>query len=88
VGAGPTGIQFAFEMAHVLLACHAVYQLNLIDGSGQVTGPFPPAIGRYVEKRLSKNASHYLKAILQGQTGTRDLLVNSHSGDKSVQPLT
>ncbi|HEY5139841.1 MAG TPA: FAD-dependent oxidoreductase, partial [Methylococcales bacterium] len=23
VGAGPTGIQFAFEMAHVLLACHA-----------------------------------------------------------------
>ena len=41
VGAGPTGIQFAFEMAHVLLACHADYQLNLIEGSDKLLSSFP-----------------------------------------------
>jgi NADH dehydrogenase FAD-containing subunit len=34
VGAGPTGIQFAFEIAHVLLMCHKNFRLNLIDSAG------------------------------------------------------
>lgn len=85
VGAGPTGIQFAFEMAHVLLACHADYQLNLIEGGDKLLSPFPAAIGRYVEKRLFEKRITVLKSqFYKGKQGREILLENSHSGDKSV----
>ena len=85
VGAGPTGIQFAFEMAHVLLACHADYQLNLIEGSDKLMTAFPPAIGRYVEKRLFEKRITLLKSqFYKGKQGREILLENSHSGDKSA----
>ena len=86
IGAGPTGIQFAFEMAHVLLACHADYQLNLIEGSDKLLSAFPPAIGRYVEKRLFEKRIAVLKSrFYKGKQGHEILLEDSHSGDKSVQ---
>jgi NADH dehydrogenase len=86
IGAGPTGIQFAFEMAHVLLACRADYQLNLIEGSDKLLAPFPLAIGRYVEKRLFEKRISLLKSqFYKGKQGREILLENSHSGDKSLQ---
>jgi NADH dehydrogenase len=86
VGAGPTGIQFAFEMAHVLLSCHADYQLNLIEGSDKLLAPFPPAIGRYVEKRLfEKRITLHKSQFYKGKQEREILLENSHTGDKSVQ---
>jgi NADH dehydrogenase len=86
VGAGPTGIQFAFEMAHVLLACHANYQLNLIEGSDKLLSPFPAEIGRYVEKRLfEKRISLLTSQYYKGKQGREILLENSLTGDKSVQ---
>ena len=85
VGAGPTGIQFAFELTHVLLACHADYQLNLIEGSDKLLTPFPPAIGRYVEKRLFEKRITLLKSqFYKGKKGREIVLENSHSGDKSA----
>ena len=85
IGAGPTGIQFAFEIAHVLLACHAEYQLNLIEGSDKLLSAFPPAIGRYVEKRLFEKRISLLKSqFYKGKQGREILLENSHSGDKSA----
>jgi NADH dehydrogenase len=85
IGAGPTGIQFAFEMAHVLLSCHADYQLNLIEGSDKLLTPFPPAIGRYVEKRLFEKRITLLKSrFYKGKQGREIVLEDSHSGDKSV----
>jgi NADH:ubiquinone reductase (H+-translocating) len=85
VGAGPTGIQFAFEIAHVLMACHADYELNLIEGSDKLLTPFPPAIGRYVEKRLFEKRISLLKSqFYKGKQGREIELENSHSGDKSA----
>ena len=85
VGAGPTGIQFAFEMAHVLLSCHADYQLNLIEGSDKLLAPFPSAISRYVEKRLfEKRITLHKNQFYKGKQGREILLENSHSGDKSA----
>jgi len=85
VGAGPTGIQFAFEMAHVLRACHADYQLNLIDSGDKLLSPFPVAIGRYVEKRMVEKRISVLKhAYYIGKQGGEIVLENRHSGDKSV----
>ncbi|MGZ8188002.1 MAG: NAD(P)/FAD-dependent oxidoreductase [Methylosarcina sp.] len=87
VGAGPTGIQFAFEMAHVLLACHVDYQLNLIEGGDKLLSPFPAALGRYVEKRLFEKRITVLKSqYYKGKQGREILLENSHSGDKSAHP--
>ena len=86
VGAGPTSIQFAFEMAHVLLACHADYQLNLIEVCDKLLSPFPRAIGRYVEKRLFEKRISVLKSqFYKGKQGREMLLENSHTGGKSVQ---
>jgi NADH dehydrogenase len=86
VGAGPTGIQFAFEIAHVLLACHADYQLNLIEGSDKLLTAFPAAIGRYVEKRLFDKRISLLKSqFYKGKQGREIVLEDSHSGDKSVR---
>ena len=86
VGAGPTGIQFAFELAHVLLACHVDYQLNLIEGSDNLLTNFPSAIGRYVENRLFEKRISLLKSqYYKGKQGQEILLENSQSGDKSVQ---
>jgi NADH dehydrogenase len=86
VGAGPTGIQFAFEMTHVLLACHANYQLNVIEGSDKLLSPFPAEIGRYVEKRLFEKRISLLKSqYYKGKQGREILLENSLTGDKSVQ---
>jgi NADH:ubiquinone reductase (H+-translocating) len=86
VGAGPTGIQFVFEMAHVLRACHADYQLNLIDSGDKLLSPFPAAIGRYVENRMVEKRISLLKhAYYKGKQGGEIVLENRHSGDKSVQ---
>jgi len=86
VGAGPTGIQFAFEIAHVLLACHADYQLNLIEGGDKLLSPFPAAIGRYVEKRLFDKRISLLKSqFYKGKQGREIVLEDSHSGDTSVR---
>ena len=85
MGAGPTGIQFAFEIAHVLMACHADYELNLIEGSDKLLTTFPPAIGRYVEKRLFEKRISLLKSqFYKGKQGREIELENSHSGDKSA----
>lgn len=86
VGAGPTGIQFAFEIAHVLLACHADYRLNLIDGSDQLLAAFPSEISHYVERRLIEKRIILLKSLYyKGIRGGEVLLENKHTGEKSVQ---
>ncbi len=85
VGAGPTGLQFAFEIAHVLLSCHVDYQLNLIEGGDKLLSPFPAAIGRYVENRLLEKHITVLKSqFYKGKQGREILLENSHSGEKSA----
>jgi NADH dehydrogenase len=85
VGAGPTGIQFAFEIAHVLLACHVKFRLNLIEGSDTLMRAFPVAIGCYIEKRLFEKQITVLKSqFYKGKQGHDILLENSHSGDKSA----
>ena len=84
IGAGPTGIQFAFELAHVLLTCHRDYRLNLIEGSDTLMGSFPVAISHYIEKRLFEKQISVLKSqFYKGKQDHKILLENSHSGDKS-----
>lgn len=60
VGAGPSGIQFCFELADRLAASSVACRINLIDGHARLLAPFPPAVGRYVEKRLADKGIHLL----------------------------
>lgn len=52
VGGGPTGIQFAFEIDHVLKAMHADFHLNVVDAHPKLLAAFPYAIGDYVSQRM------------------------------------
>lgn len=86
VGAGPTGIQFAFEIAHVLSSCHADYQLNLIDGGNQLLTAFPAAIGDYVEKRMIEKGISVIKnQFYQGVQANEIVLKQRQTGEKSTQ---
>jgi NADH dehydrogenase len=87
VGAGPTGIQFAFEIAHVLLMCHKNFRLNLIDSHAKLLSAFPTEIADYVERRMNEKQisvlyNQYYKDIQDEQI----VLENSLSGEKSMQP--
>lgn len=52
IGGGPTGIQFAFEIDHVLKAMHADFRLILYDAHTKLLGQFPHTFGDYVEQRM------------------------------------
>lgn len=87
VGAGPTGIQFAFEIAHVLLGCHKNFRLNLIDSHEKLLSAFPTEMADYVERRLHEKQISVLNN--QYYKDTQDdqiVLKNSLSGESSRRP--
>jgi NADH:quinone reductase (non-electrogenic) len=72
IGAGPSGIQFTFELAHVIENCHVDCQINVIDGEKRLLAPFPREIARYVENKFLKNRinlyqSQFFRGIENGQ---------------------
>lgn len=87
VGAGPTGIQFAFEIAHVLLGCHKNFRLNLIDSHAQLLSAFPTELVDYVERRMhEKQISVLYNQYYKDAQDEQIVLENSLSGEKSMQP--
>ena len=84
VGAGPTGIQFAFEIAHVLLGCRKNFRLNLIDSHARLLREFPEKMANYVEQRMSEKQISMLKNKYYKKTqGNQILLENKQSGEKT-----
>jgi NADH:ubiquinone reductase (H+-translocating) len=61
IGAGPTGIQFTFEIAHVLQGCHRKFRLNLIDSHEKLLDTFPTEMAEYVEQRIAEKPISVLK---------------------------
>lgn len=85
IGAGPSGIQFSFELASKLAASHVNYHLNLIDGGDTLLPLFPAAIGRYVKKRLDQKGITLLQSQLyRGQLNRELSIEHAHSGEKSI----
>jgi NADH:ubiquinone reductase (H+-translocating) len=79
VGAGPTGIQFLFELNEVLrewkretgLSCH----LRLVNSEAAVLDQFPASFDRYVGLRMKHAGIEYVKnAFLVEQIGNEMLL--------------
>ncbi|WP_031433358.1 NAD(P)/FAD-dependent oxidoreductase [Methylomarinum vadi] len=85
IGAGPSGIQFSFELASRLAGSHADYHVNLIDGGDRLLPLFPAAIGRYVKKRLDQKGITLLQSqFYRGQLDRELHLEHAHSGEKSI----
>lgn len=80
IGAGPSGIQFCFELAHRLATSHVAHRINLIDGHDRLLAPFPPAVGRYVEKRLAQKGINLLtNHFYRGSDEQAVLLEHAHN---------
>jgi len=72
IGAGPTGIQFAFAIEHILYTARANFRITLIDGKDRLLEDFPATMVGYVQKRLAeKNIqflnNHFFVGKLNGQ---------------------
>ncbi len=85
IGAGPTGIQFSFEISHVLLQCHKKFRLNLIDSHEKLLDNFPDEMAKYVEQRfanmpVSVLRNQYYKDIQNNQI----ILKNKRTGEESM----
>nr|WP_305907562.1 FAD-dependent oxidoreductase [Methylomarinum sp. Ch1-1]MDP4520324.1 FAD-dependent oxidoreductase [Methylomarinum sp. Ch1-1] len=87
IGAGPSGIQFCFELAHRLANSGADYQINLIDGHDTLLPLFPAAVGRYVQKRLDQRGIRLLTGqFYRGLDDQTLLFEHAHSGEQSSLP--
>lgn len=77
IGGGPTGIQFAFEIDHVLKALHADFRLNLFDANPKLLSAFPSAISGYVEQRMiEKQITYFPEHFFQGVSDNAAVLEN------------
>ena len=85
IGAGPTGIQFSFEIAHVLLQCRKKFSLNLIDSHDKLLSTFSSEMANYVEEKIAEKSisvlrNHYYKGMQDNQI----VLKNSQTGEEST----
>ena len=84
IGAGPTGIQFTFEIAHILQGCRRKFKLNLIDRHEKLLNTFPAELADYVEQQIAKKSisvlkNQYYKDIQNNQI----VLENRQTGEES-----
>ena len=85
IGAGPTGIQFSFEIAHVLLACHRKFRLNLIDSHETLLETFPSEMVDYVQQRIAQKPIFVLhKHYYRGFKNNQVVLENRQTGEEST----
>lgn len=87
VGAGPSGIQFTFELAHLIENCHVDCQINVIDGEKRLLAPFPREISRYVEdKFLKERINLYQGQFFRGIENGEIQLEHAVTGTQSSLP--
>lgn len=82
VGGGATGIQFLFEIAEFVRVHKLPFRIRLVDGEDTVLKQFTPALGRYVESRLSDaGIEHLPRTFYRKQEGGQVRLENRDTGD-------
>lgn len=85
VGAGATGIQFLFEIAHFLRERRIPCALRLVDSHATPLSQFNPAFGRYVSARLVDYGIDYLPHHDFHEQGKEHVTLMPHDGDETVQ---
>lgn len=76
VGAGATGIQFAFELAHYVRTRGLPFHIRVVDGEDAVLKQFAPALGSYVRTRLADADIEFIP---------RTFFFGQHDGKVAVQ---
>lgn len=85
-GAGPTGIQFAFELKDYLDRVGDTRQIHLLDTGQLPLQRFDPRIGEYVLKQmLARGLHHHPGQRLVGTTKGRLLVENSKGEQQEFQ---
>lgn len=89
VGAGASGIQFLFEIAHFIRERRLPCRLRLVDGDDTPLRQFQPELGRYVTARLADFGIDYVPGhFFRGQAPGRILIEGRETGTASELPST
>lgn len=86
VGAGSTGLQFAFEVDHVLKTLHADFRLSLFDAKPKLLGTFPLAISGYVEQRLIEKRIAWIPEYVFKGSDDQTVLLENPRGERRLLP--
>lgn len=87
VGAGATGIQFLFELAHIIRTQGLDYRIRLIDSEDMVLKQFTPKLSRYVAARLAALGVDYLpNTLYRGHEEDKILLENKDTAEAFELP--
>lgn len=87
VGAGASGIQFLFEIAHFLRGQRLSWRLRLVDAEPTPLTQFRPELGRYVAARLADLGIEYVPGrFFRGQEAGRVLLEAREGGEINELP--
>jgi NADH:ubiquinone reductase (H+-translocating) len=82
VGAGATGVQFAFELAHYIRTKNLPFRMRLVDGEDTVLKQFAPALGSYVRTRLADAKIDFVpRTFFLGQRDGKVALQDRDSGE-------
>ncbi|CAL1239278.1 NAD(P)/FAD-dependent oxidoreductase [Candidatus Methylocalor cossyra] len=86
VGAGASGIQFLFEIAHYLREQQLTCRLRLVDGHPRPLPQFRAELGRYVLARLAELDIEFLpNRLFRGQEGGQ-LILEDQDGVRHTLP--
>lgn len=87
VGGGPSGLQFAFEIAYVLKACKSDCHLTVIDAEQTLLSAFPSPMRDYVEKRMIEKKISFLPGrFFLGRQDHNLLLEDRTSKQRQLHP--
>jgi NADH dehydrogenase len=84
VGAGATGIQFTFELAHYIRTRRLPFRVRVVDGEDSVLKQFAPALGSYVRTRLADAEIDFMPhTFFFGQHNGKVALQDRDTGESS-----
>ena len=84
VGAGATGVQFFFEIAHWLKTRGKANPLRLIDAGDNVLQQFTPELGRYVSSRMVELGIDFLpRTLFLGLEGGDIRIEDKETGEQT-----
>lgn len=84
IGGGATGIQFLFEIAHVLNSRRLASHLNLVDSEDRVLKQFPEQLSKYVQARMGDlGIAYFPERFYEGREGDCVIVENPETGERS-----
>lgn len=82
VGAGATGVQFLFEIAHHVRSHRLPFRIRMVDGEDSALKQFAPALGRYAQARMADAGIEFRpRTFYRGQESGKLALQDRETGE-------